>query len=122
MELLEKKQEVFEQIEELADIYGWQAMAAKSDLESKYFSTLEILFTKCLEDVETPEITVYVDCEYNPSIESFEISIPYPNSSLRIAYKGYIDLDELPKILEHVDTDTILPWKLSEYLSKKGYL
>lgn len=122
MELLEKKQEVFERIEELADTQGWNATASEISLESEYFSNIVVLFTRCMEDIEYPNLEISVDCADEPYIESLELDIPYSKGYIGFTYEERVGLEIIPKLLEQMELVSGLPEKLSEYLSKVIYL
>lgn len=122
MGLLEKKQEVFRQIEELADTQGWNATASEISLESEYFSNIVVLFTRCMEDIEYPNLEISVDCADEPYIESLELDIPYSKGYIRFTYEERVGLEIIPKLLEQMELVSGLPEKLSEYLSKVIYL
>ena len=118
MGLLEKKQEVLRQIEELADTQGWNATASEISLESEYFSNIVVLFTRCMEDIEYPNLEISVDCADEPYIESLELDIPYSKGHIGFTYEERVGLEIIPKLLEQMDLVSGLPEKLSEYLSK----
>jgi len=122
MGLLEKKQEVLRQIEKLADTQGWNATASEISLESEYFSNIVVLFTRCMEDIEYPNLEISVDCADEPYIESLELDIPYSKGHIRFTYEERVGLEIIPKLLEQMELVSGLPEKLSEYLSKVIYL
>lgn len=122
MKLLEKKQEVFEQIEKLADTQGWNATASEISLESEYFSNIVVLFTRCMEDIEYPNLEISVDCADEPYIESLALGIPYSKGYIGFTYEERVGLEIIPKLLEQMELVSGLPEKLSEYLSKVLYL
>ena len=132
MGLLEKKQEVLRQIEKLADTQGWNATASEISLDSEYFSDISVLFTRCMEDIEYPNLEIVVDCADEPYIEILSINIPYSKGyigftyeervGLEIIYEERVGLEIIPKLLEQMELVSGLPEKLSEYLSKVIYL
>lgn len=122
MNIVEKKQEVFEQIEKLADTQGWNATASEISLESEYFSNIVVLFTRCMEDIEYPNLEISVDCADEPYIESLALGIPYSKGYIRFTYEERVGLEIIPKLLEQMELVSGLPEKLSEYLSKVIYL
>lgn len=122
MGLLEKKQEVLRQIEELADTQGWNATASEISLESEYFSNIVVLFTRCMEDIEYPNLEISVDCADEPYIESLEVDIPYSKGYIGFTYEERVELEIIPKLLERMELVSKLPEKPSEYLSKVIYL
>lgn len=122
MGLLEKKQEVLRQIEKLADTQGWNATASEISLESEYFSNIVVLFTRCMEDIEYPNLEISVDCADEPYIERLELNIPYSKGYIGFTYGERVELEIIPKLLEQMELVSELPEKLSEYLSKVIYL
>ncbi len=116
MGLLEKKQEVLRQIEKLADTQGWNATASEISLESEYFSNIVVLFTRCMEDIEYPNLEIDVDCADEPYIENLSVNIPYSNGYVGFNYQGRVELDRLHKLLEQLELVSELPEKFSEYL------
>jgi hypothetical protein len=122
MGLKEKKQEVLRQIEKLADTQGWNATASEISLDSEYFSNIVVLFTRCMEDIEYPNLEISVDCADEPYIESLALNIPYSKGHIGFTYEERVGLEIIPKLLEQMELVSGLPEKLSEYLSKVIYL